>query len=405
MTFRCNVSVLIPDNWSFQPAIDWSLDVNTRRFGTQSLKCVVGASAGDRYTFPFRQSVGDDIPVAQNTTYTFSGWLKTKAPFTHGSALLALYSGGSTALRAQSAFITDTSASVEGWKRIAITYTTQPGETLLRPTLYYSHADSLGGDVFWWDGVKMEEGSVATAWTPGFVGDAVVLDSNGIAVDAAAGGIMRLRGSAGGLYDVVNLGAKGLTFGEGELFGSVAGGMTLRSSATAFPAGPSTNDLFYRTDLGMWFYYDGARWLSQNLIVQTLFDRVGASNAASQWFTGLTATTSVAVRSAIPALQGGSNLYVVGIQTTFDINAGTALSGSHQWVGVTSTVDSTGANLQTIATITINSGASSTFRRDSQALGLVLTAGAFVMQTTWTKTGTPGGLLYDQQVTYRIIAT
>jgi hypothetical protein len=79
--------------------------------------------------------------------------------------------------------------------------------------ILYTANGTTAGDQFWVDGFKMEEGTVATAWTPGFVADATVLDAGGIAIDGYAGGIFRMRGTTGGARDVVELGARSLVFG------------------------------------------------------------------------------------------------------------------------------------------------------------------------------------------------
>ena len=33
----------------------------------------------------------------------------------------------------------------------------------------------------------------------------------------------------------------------------------------AFPASPTTGDVYFRTDLGEWYYYDGTRWLGPQM--------------------------------------------------------------------------------------------------------------------------------------------
>lgn len=50
----------------------------------------------------------------------------------------------------------------------------------------------------------------------------------------------------------------------------------IRGGGTAFPSAPSTNDRYYRTDWGEWFYYDGTRWLSHPKEVTIQFGVSGA---------------------------------------------------------------------------------------------------------------------------------
>jgi hypothetical protein len=73
-------------------------------------------------------------------------------------------------------------------------------------------AGGTAGAQCWWDGIKLEESSVATPWGPSAVG-AVIIDAGGVQIDGSEGGILRYRGSANGLRDLVDGGANGLMFG------------------------------------------------------------------------------------------------------------------------------------------------------------------------------------------------
>jgi len=73
-------------------------------------------------------------------------------------------------------------------------------------------AGGTSGAKAWWDAIKLEESTVATPWSPGAIG-ATVIDAGGVQIDASRGGVFRLKGSAGGARDVVELGPNGLLFG------------------------------------------------------------------------------------------------------------------------------------------------------------------------------------------------
>lgn len=64
----------------------------------------------------------------------------------------------------------------------------------------------------WFDGIKLEESTVATPWGPAAVG-ATTIDAGGVQVDGQLGGALRYRGTNGTTRDVVEGGARGLTFG------------------------------------------------------------------------------------------------------------------------------------------------------------------------------------------------
>lgn len=161
------------------------------------------------------------------------------------------------------------------------------------------------------------------------------------------------------------------------------------TTGTSMPGSPSTNDRITRTDLGMDFYYDGTRWLS----VQVGQLQIGVADAVIPY------SANRASRAPAPIIVG-SDIWLVSHQTWFFIAGGTALSGSHKWVGSLLTVAGS------IATITIDSGASDTHRQTSvTAIGAAMGSGAFVFVVDWAKTGTPGTLSTLTQVLYRHVAT
>lgn len=228
MTFSYLGSASQPDRWTFDPSSEWVLDPAVRRFGSKSLKCSVQSGVtGDRTAYPFRKTTGDDVPVLPDTTYTISGWIKTDDPLTGGTLSIRVYKNDGITLLATTDEYDDTSEGPDGWLRIKATFTTPSDVTLVRPTMYYDRSSGVT-EAFWVDGMKLEEGTVATAWTPGFVGDAVVLDANGIAVDGTAGGIARFRGATGGARDVFELGPQGVLLGgDTEITSPLSGEISL----------------------------------------------------------------------------------------------------------------------------------------------------------------------------------
>jgi hypothetical protein len=171
-----------------------------------------------------------------------------------------------------------------------------------------------------------------------------------------------------------------------------AGSLTATGAAgTSFPGSPATNDRYFRTDLGMEFYWDGTNWVSTQLnqLMLTPADVVTP-------FSG----TTGGIRGIFP-VWGGSDIWLVAAQSWFFVNGGTALSGSHKWVG---TLAKQPAGT-TIATQTIDSGASSAYRQTAlTAIGALLGAN-YQCDILWTKTGTPGTLFTQTTVSYRYVAT
>lgn len=215
-----------PNHWQASGAAGtWTLDSAVRRYGSRSFRCRTdGVTSGNTYVIPYRMTTGDDVPVLPNTSYTFSGWIKTQAAMTNPVRLRLYQAGANTVLRASSAALYDSAAeegSQDGWVRLSVTYTTLSNEYLIRPMVHYNQG-TLASDTFWVDALKLEEGPIATAWSPGYVGQAVVLDAQGVVVDGTAGGTFRMRGSGGTTRDTVELGANGLIVGGDTVIQSPA---------------------------------------------------------------------------------------------------------------------------------------------------------------------------------------
>jgi len=154
----------------------------------------------------------------------------------------------------------------------------------------------------------------------------------------------------------------------------------------AFPASPATNDLFYRTDLAMWFFYDATRWnCTCKHLGQYMYDGTMPLSASGSARLGLVGFA-------------GSGLNLLILYTSFYVAGGTALSASHKWVG---TVGGGGGGG---TVITIDSGASDTWRSAETTIAALLGTN-LLSQIDWVKTGTPGTLYALSTISYRIVAT
>jgi len=191
---------------------------------------------------------------------------------------------------------------------------------------------------------------------------------------------------------------------------SAGTGFTLKGTGamnrvgTSFPGSPATNDQYWRSDLGMEFYYDGTRWLSVQLHRVVLEKWVAAQNVS------VTATTAAYDRGFSPDLQGCSDIWLVKLTSNiFIASGGTALSGSHKWdVQLQAGQDGTNNTLTAKGSAaSLNSGASGVWRRVTSTLGVLLNNGTVhdTFQIDVTKTGTPGGTQFFNEVTYRYVAT
>ena len=211
-----------PDHWTCSPTNDWVLSTAQRRFGAKSLKCTRGTDMVNRYIYPYTTAPGADIPAIPGVVYTLSGYVNTPAALTGGYLRMAVYQGGSLSVQVDSPawsqyvlkttdYTNDTTGQPDGWQRLTMTFVCPPGWTTIRPMVHYVTQAAVA-ETWYVDGVKLEEGPVATPWQAGALG-AVILDSGGVSVDQAAGGSFRLRGGGGTARDVIELSDHGLVFG------------------------------------------------------------------------------------------------------------------------------------------------------------------------------------------------
>ena len=170
----------------------------------------------------------------------------------------------------------------------------------------------------------------------------------------------------------------------------------MSGGGTSFPASPTTNDRYWRTDLDMEFFYDGARWLSTTLFSQPLYFRAAEAQAA---------TTPDAYRGGVSYLTA-AGIYIEDWTCTWYTSSGT-INGSNYWVdtlflhGING-----GAASATLGTNTCNSGAIAQFHRNQIAINAVVDLDSYTLYTvTATLVGTNGSHYLWSVVTYRHIAT
>jgi hypothetical protein len=155
------------------------------------------------------------------------------------------------------------------------------------------------------------------------------------------------------------------------------------NGGTSMPANPGTDTRFYRQDLGQWFRYDGTRWLSVELMQARLIHDVDISFTIS----------GNICRAVVQFFNGTTDIWMEKVYTTFLVQSGgSALSGSHKWVG------------SALCDININSGSSNVWREDVQTINALLGSERDI-HILWTKTGTPGNLYPLSVMTYRLVTT
>lgn len=178
---------------------------------------------------------------------------------------------------------------------------------------------------------------------------------------------------------------------------SFKGSGQMAMGGTSFPSSPATNDLFYRTDRDVLYFYDGTRWLSvdQHLLF------INSWPAAA---TPLTATGSTHV-GVIPPLGSHSDIWLETARITFFVQGGTALSGSHKWDVNTAKNPLNSASSTTMQSHAIDSGTLDVWRGQEIAVNALLNSGTAhtTIQAGATKTGTPGALYIDWVYMFRFV--
>ena len=194
-------AIIVPDKWQVSDPNNVTGDVSSFVYGTKSLRMKGIAN----WLLAHQQ-----IAVIPNTYYVLSGRIQTSGPVLSAYIGFASNSSGGGDLNNASVDATKAIAFENPASRVATTPWFSGSNTSVWVRLS-SHAPV--GTSVWFDAIKMEASTVVTPWSPGYVANAVVLDAGGLQIDASNGGIFRLRGSAGGARDIVEVGANGLKFG------------------------------------------------------------------------------------------------------------------------------------------------------------------------------------------------
>jgi len=212
------------------------------------------------------------------------------------------------------------------------------------------------------------------------------------------------KNAAGDDYDariIYNLSSSGkLVFYGAPILFNVARIETsvalMNGGSVSFPASPTTNDRYWRTDLKMEFFYDGARWVSTTLFSQPLHFRVTESYAA---------TTYDSYRSGVPYLTAGG-IYIEDWTCNWYTTTGT-LNSTNKWVDTLFLHGKDGgADGATLGTNTCDSGAAAQYHRNQIAINAVADLDSYATFTvTSTLTGTNGVHYLWSLVSYRHIAT
>lgn len=175
-----------------------SIDPGEAVYGTRSLR--IDPNGVQQYDIVYSTK----FRVRAGGSYTLSGLMRSQGNSGAHFRLQDL-----TAVYASSPQIVTPTVLTE-WKRYKASVWVAPAD--MDVFVSCLTGNGVAGSTAWFDGIKVEESLVATPWNPASVG-ATVIDAGGVQIDGPKGGLLRYKGTAGGLRDVVEGGANGLLFG------------------------------------------------------------------------------------------------------------------------------------------------------------------------------------------------
>lgn len=209
ITIPADSTVTLIDHWYLwynQPfGSPWSMDSGEYVYGTRSLTV---SKVGSGSWSPGVHS--EPIQLRAGRSYILSGLMKSQG--NSGAKIEMISEVGNWLVATES--LTETRDWFHPDNLDTYRYRTPvyvaPSDMIVYA--YCNVAPPVGESIrAWFDAIKLEESTVATAWSPGAVGASTV-DAGGVQVDGSKGAVFRYKGSAGGIRDVVAGGPNGLVF-------------------------------------------------------------------------------------------------------------------------------------------------------------------------------------------------
>jgi predicted GH43/DUF377 family glycosyl hydrolase len=163
-----------------------------------------------------------------------------------------------------------------------------------------------------------------------------------------------------------------------------SGGSTI-TSATSFPGSPSTNDLCFRTDRGILYFYDGTRWLSVE--IKSLPAQATVNTAFGSNFNHLNIPNPWAGQYDIYALDFVSN--------------GSSATASQTWTAQIFKFD--GASFTGLTTNTLTMTSANTYYSDRHSINAVVTSAYEGFQINYTRTSGAAAAFLGSVLLYRLV--
>lgn len=174
---------------------------------------------------------------------------------------------------------------------------------------------------------------------------------------------------------------------------SMINGAVAWNSGTSMPANKATGDRYWRTDLGLEFYWDGTRWLSTTLYISNIPQYIENTNV--QPF-----STSPAYPLRAVAISDLYDMYIIDFRSTIRVN--TTNNGTNYW---TCTLENYPA-ATALASFNTSAKSADTIYRVTTAAGQLMGASNLIIWLHLVKTNSPGTVdILTAQYTYRLVGT
>ena len=170
---------------------------------------------------------------------------------------------------------------------------------------------------------------------------------------------------------------------------------TLTIKGTSYPSTPAQDDIFFLEDAydahkPMWTYYDGTRWLS-----------------AHHFHTGgyINANTVAGYAEKIRIPRGGLSVYLPAINVCASTFTAATNDGSNYWTVTIRIYDATFANNTLIHQFTTAADTAATWTDHSDVPDNNAVSYHDMVNISFAKTGSPGGITCSWGLAYQLIAT
>ena len=257
-------------------------------------------------------------------------------------------------------------ASDNIWPKIIVSEAAAPAAPAAGQfKLYFDSADHL----LKWKNSAGTVTTIATGTSTGVATDPIWDAAGDLAVGSGADTAARLaKGNAGGVLAMGN-------------------SAVIWNAGTSFPASKATNDRYWRTDLGMEFFWDGTQWVSSVLHHIALVNTFSLTTTPQNYYAPTDHTHDMFVTTA-----------------DFDTFAG-SLSGTAYWTVTLNKVDSANS-ASSLGSFNQSADTSNVWTRHQIVVNAAVTNSGFrTLTVVLTKTSTPGGVYTPCLIHYRIIAT